>query len=156
MWDGSVVSIHIAPAAEAKMVAVESVHAEVGRGLEGDRYYLGAGTYSDRTSTTHEVTLIEQETLDALRDNHQLQLDPGVTRRNIVTRGVPLNDLVGREFRIGPARLRGVRLSEPCQHLVDVSGIPALLPALVHRGGLHAVIVTSGAIAVGDAVMAVE
>jgi MOSC domain-containing protein YiiM len=156
MWDGSVVSIHIAPAAEAKMVAVESVHAEVGRGLEGDRYYLGAGTYSSRTNSTHEVTLIEQETLDALRDHHQLQLDPGVTRRNIVTRGVPLNDLVGREFRIGPTRLRGVRLSEPCQHLVDVSGIPALLQTLVHRGGLHAVIVTSGGIAVGDAVMAVE
>jgi MOSC domain-containing protein YiiM len=154
MWTGSVVSIHIAPAAEAETVALERVHAEAGRGLEGDRYHQGIGTYSNRP-TTREVTLIEAEALDALRDVHHLQLAPGITRRNIVTRGVPLNHLIGREFHVGAARLRGVRLCEPCQHLVDVSGVPALLPQLVHRGGLHAVIVASGEIAVGDAVTSI-
>jgi MOSC domain-containing protein YiiM len=156
MWDGRVVSIHIGPAAEAEMVAVARVYAEAGRGLEGDRYYQGAGAYSDRTSTTHEVTLIEEEALDAASANDHRVLAPGIHRRNIVTRGVPLNHLVDHEFRIGAVRLRGVRLSEPCQHLVDVSDVPDLLPGLVHRGGLHAVIVESGEIAVGDAVFAVD
>jgi MOSC domain-containing protein YiiM len=151
MWAGSVVSIHIAPEAEAEMMGLERVHAAAGRGLEGDRYAQGAGTYSDRPSS-HEVTLIEAEALDALRESHQITLTPGISRRNIVTRGVPLSDLVDREFQIGAVRLRGVRLSEPCQHLVDVSGIPELLPGLVHRGGLHAVILASGEIALGDAV----
>jgi hypothetical protein len=153
MWDGSVVSIHIAPAAEVAMAPLERVHAEAGRGLAGDRYYLGVGTYSNRP-TTREVTLIEEEALDALRDVHHLTLAPGITRRNIVTRGVPLTHLIGQEFHIGEARMRGVRLCEPCQHLVDLSGIPALLPQLIHRGGLHAVIVASGEIEVGDAVYA--
>lgn len=112
-------------------------------------------TYSNRP-TTREVTLIEEEALDALRDVHHLQLAPGITRRNIVTRGAPLNHLIGKEFQVGAARLRGVRLCEPCQHLVDVSGMQALLPTLIHRGGLHAVIVASGTIEVGDTVMAVD
>jgi hypothetical protein len=155
MWDGSVVSIHIAPTAEGEMAPLERVRAEAGRGLAGDRYYLGVGTYSNRP-TTREVTLIEEEALDALRAAHHLQLAPGITRRNIVTRGVPLNHLIGKEFHIGAARMRGVRLCEPCQHLVDVSGVPALLSQLVHRGGLHAVIVASGDISMGDAVSAIE
>jgi MOSC domain-containing protein YiiM len=156
MWNGSVVSIHIGPAAEAEMVAVERVRAEAGRGLEGDRYYAGAGTYSDRTSTSHEVTLIEDEALEAASENDHRVLHPGIHRRNIVTRDVPLNHLVDREFRIGAVRMRGMRLSEPCQHLVNVSDVPDLLPGLVHRAGLHAVILESGEIAVGDAVVPVD
>jgi MOSC domain-containing protein YiiM len=152
MWQGTVVSIHIAAAASQPLVAVAGVRAVAGRGLEGDRYFAGTGFYSARPAPIREVSLIEEETLEALRRDHQLELAPGITRRNIVTRGVPLNHLVGREFRIGTALLRGVQLCEPCQHVVDVTGIKALLPTLLHRGGLHAQVMASGIIGVGDAI----
>jgi MOSC domain-containing protein YiiM len=134
------------------MIGVDHTRAVAGRGLEGDRYYEGAGFYSDDPGPIREVSLIEEETIEALRRDHNLALAAGVTRRNITTRGVPLNHLVGREFRVGEATLRGVELCEPCKHLVDVTGVRSLLPALVHRGGLHAQILSSGEINVGDAI----
>jgi MOSC domain-containing protein YiiM len=87
-----------------------------------------------------------------LRRDHNLELAPGITRRNYLSRGVPLNHLVGREFRVGGATLRGVELCEPCKHLVEVTGIKSLLPTLIHRGGLHAQILSGGPIRVGDVV----
>jgi MOSC domain-containing protein YiiM len=86
--------------------------------------------------------LIEEEIIQALWRDHGLVLAPGVTRRNILSRGVPLNHLIGREFRVGEATLRGVELCEPCKHLVGVTGMKSLLPTLVHRGGLHAQILS--------------
>ena len=88
--------------------------------------------------------------MEALRRDHNLVLAPGLTRRNITTRGVPLNHLVGREFRVGGATLRGVELCEPCQHVVDVTGMRSLLPTLIHRGGLHAQDLGEGLIRPGD------
>jgi MOSC domain-containing protein YiiM len=101
---------------------------------------------------TREVSLIEEETIEALRSDHILVLAPGLTRRNITTRGVSLNYLVGREFRVGGATLRGVELCEPCQHIVDVTGMRSLLPTLIHRGGLHAQVLGEGLIRPGDVV----
>ena len=152
MYRGSVVSIHVARCAGEPMIGVDHTRAVAGRGLEGDRYYEGAGFYSDDPGPIREVSLIEEETIEALRRDHNLALAAGVTRRNITTRGVPLNHLVGREFCVGGATLRGVELCEPCKHLVDVTGVRSLLPTLVHRGGLHAQILSSGEINAGDAI----
>ena len=154
-WRGPVVSIHVAPGAGAPMEAVERALAVAGRGLEGDRYFHEHGFYSDHPGPLREISLIEAETLEALARDHDLTLPPGITRRNVVTRGVPLNHLVGREFRVGGAVLRGVKLCEPCGHVAEVSGIKRLLPTLIHRGGLHAQILTDGEIATGDPIEAV-
>jgi MOSC domain-containing protein YiiM len=153
MWDGSVLAIHIAPAGGEPMTAVDGVQAVAGRGLIGDRYYNSNGFYSYHPGPIREVSLIEDEVIEALRRDHHMDLAPGVTRRNILTRGVPLGHLVAREFRVGEAVLRGVQICEPCEHVVGVTGIKGLLPNLIHRGGLHAQIVTSGLIRVGDPVV---
>jgi hypothetical protein len=139
---GSVAGLLVAPEAEAPLVAVESVAALAGRGLEGDRYAAGRGTFSG-PGRGYQLTLVEAETLDELGISWER------ARRNIVTRGVGLNALVGRRFRIGEAECVGRRLCEPCAHLERVSG-PGLLRPLVHRGGLRADILTGGAIEVGD------
>jgi MOSC domain-containing protein YiiM len=150
MGTGTVVSIHIAPAAEAPTVSVPAVRAVPGRGLEGDRYFAKAGTYSERPGTGRQVTLIEWEAFEAVARDEGVRLDPGAVRRNVVTRGIALNDLVGREFSVGPVRLVGTRLCEPCAHMARLAGEPKALPAFVHRGGLRADILTEGTIRVGD------
>ena len=150
MWRGAVVSVHIARAAREPMIEIDPARAVARRGLEGDRYYEGKGFYSDHPGPIREVSLIEEETIQALRRDHGLV--PGATRRNILTRGVHLNHLIEREFRVGEATLRGVELCEPCKHVVDVTGITGLLPALVHGGGLHARILSGGRIRAGDAI----
>jgi MOSC domain-containing protein YiiM len=152
MWRGTVVSIHIAREAGGPMVGIDPARAVAGRGLEGDRYHDGTGFYSDHPGPIREVSLIEEETIEALRRDHNLALAPGVTRRNILTRGVPLNHLVGREFRVGGATMRGVELCEPCKHVVDVTGKKGLLATLIHRGGLHAQILSGGLIRAGDVI----
>ena len=151
-WRGVVLDIHTAPTGGAPMVATGEVNAVAGRGIEGDRYYEETGFYSWFTGPIRHISLIEREVLDALRDFHNLLLEPGITRRNIVTRGVPLGHLLNREFRVGEATLRGVEICEPCKHLVDLTGNRDLLSALIHRGGLHAEIVRSGTIRSGDTI----
>ncbi len=148
---GTVVSIHFAPAGGAPMTAVERARAVPGMGLEGDRYYKQTGTYSPKPGPAREVTLIEIEAIEALKRDYKVELSPGDSRRNIVTRGVPLNHLVGREFRVGGVILRGLRLCEPCSHLEGLTH-PGVLRGLVHRGGLRAAVFSEGMIRVGDAV----
>jgi MOSC domain-containing protein YiiM len=151
MWQGSVVSIHIAPAAGLPMETVPEARAIASRGLEGDRYALGVGYYSNTPGPGgRELTLIETETLEAL-PALGVKLAAGETRRNIATAGVPLNHLVGREFRVGAVRLRGTRLCEPCKYLEGLTQPGAML-ALLHRGGLRAQILTDGVIRVGDTI----
>ena len=150
-WKGTVVSIHIAATATGPIVPVEEVRAVTSRGLEGDRYFHHTGTYSKKPGPDREVTLIEIEAIEALKRDHGIELDPGASRRNIVTRGVPLNHLVDREFRIGEVILRGMRLCEPCAHLERLSQ-KGVLRGLIHRGGLRAQILTEGVIRVGDTV----
>lgn len=155
MWQGSVVSIHIAPAAQAPTRSASAVRAVAGRGLEGDRYYQGAGTFSDQPGLGREVTLVEIEALEALERDYRIELEPGLTRRNIVTRGVPLNHLVGAEFKVGEVVLRGVRLCDPCAHMEKLSR-KGVLRGMIHRGGLRAEIVVEGMIRVGDVVVAAQ
>jgi MOSC domain-containing protein YiiM len=132
------------------MKALTEVRAVAGQGLEGDRYFLRTGTYSPKHEPAREVTLIEIEAIEALERDYGIRLSAGDARRNIVTRDVPLNHLVGKEFRVGEAVLKGIRLCEPCQHLVRLTGQEKVLPGLVHRGGLRAQVVRDGAIQVGN------
>jgi hypothetical protein len=147
-FEGVVVSLHLAASAGEPTLAVEEVEAVPGRGLVGDRYFLATGFYSEKPGF-RELTLIDLKTLEALLREHGIELAPGETRRNVVTRGVPLNDLIDRDFQVGPIVVRGMRVCEPCLHLVEVTGKQVLAP-LVHRGGLRAQILTGGTIRVGD------
>jgi MOSC domain-containing protein YiiM len=160
MWQGHVVSLHIAPEASAKMETVTEVRAIPGRGLEGDRYFKETGFYSRRPSHGgREVTLIEVESVEALADDVLsaqggtlgIKLSPAVMRRNVATQGVPLNHLVGKEFLVGPVLMRGTRLCEPCKHLDELTQ-PGVMGGLIHRGGLRAQILTEGVIRPGDVV----
>jgi MOSC domain-containing protein YiiM len=153
-WHGVVHSIYLAPAAAAPTTAVTEARAVAGRGLEGDRYFDGTGTFSGVAGTGRHLTLIELEAIRALLDEEGIELDPGEARRNVVTCGVPLNHLVGREFLVGDVRVRGMRLCEPCSHLSRLAGRAVRLP-LVHRGGLRADLLSSGTIRAGDAVVPV-
>lgn len=148
MFEGTVVSINIAPAAEAAMQPVEEVRAVPGKGLEGDRYFFRQGSFY-KPQPDRELTLIEAEAIEALRREFQVDYDLNASRRNIVTRGVPLNHLIGKEFWIGEVRARGLKLCEPCSHLQRLSH-PKVLPGLVHRGGLRAQILTEGTIRIGE------
>lgn len=148
---GHVVSIHVADAAGLPTKAVGEVRALPGRGLEGDRYFLRTGTYSGREGADRQLTLIEVEAVEALRRDYGVPLEPGETRRNVVTRGVALNHLVGRVFRVGSTTARGIRLCEPCSHMEKLAG-KRIRPGLVHRGGLRAEVLTEGWIRVGDEV----
>jgi MOSC domain-containing protein YiiM len=130
------------------------VNAVAGKGIEGDRYFLGTGKYSSSPGVSRDITLIEIETIEALRRKGVL-LDPGDARRNVVTRGVPLSHLVGRTFLIGDVRLHGTRLCEPCSYLETLTQ-KGVLKELVHRGGLRADIITGGTIRIGDAITEAE
>jgi len=150
MFAGRVEAIFVAGDAKAPMTSVDDVRAVPGRGLEGDRYFERRGSWSDQEGPQREVTLVEAEALEALAADG-IDVSLGDSRRNIVTRGVPLNHLVDRDFTVGDVTLRGMKLCEPCAHLERVSGKPIRAP-LVHRGGLNAQIVAEGIVRVGDAV----
>jgi MOSC domain-containing protein YiiM len=151
MWRGSVVSIHITPAAGQPMEIVPEARAVAGRGLEGDRYALGTGYYSGKPSDGgRELTLIESETLEALA-GLGVKLAAAESRRNVATAGVPLNHLVGRDFWVGTVKLRGTRLCEPCKYLDGLTQDGAM-SALIHRGGLRAQILNDGLIRTGDTI----
>ena len=150
MWSGTVESIHIASTAQGPPQSVVQAMAVPGSGLDGDRYALKLGTFY-KPAPDHELTLIEAEAIEALRRDYQVELAAGDARRNIVTRNVPLNHLVGMEFAIGDVRIRGIRLCEPCDHLQKVTG-KSLIKGLLHRGGLRAQILTEGTIRVGDVI----
>jgi MOSC domain-containing protein YiiM len=152
MQDGTVVAIYLAPAAGEALSAVEEVLALPGRGLEGDRYALGKGSFSRWPGAGRAVTLIAQEVIESLRRESGLDLDNGRSRRNIVTLGVHLPDLVGRTFRIGAARFRGDRLAEPCGYLERRLGA-GLVTALRGRGGLRADVLDEGVLRTGDRVV---
>ena len=152
---GRVEAIAVARAAEAPMTTLDEAMAHAGRGLEGDRYFAGAGTFSNPASSGHDLTLIEAEQLEAitLTSGHTPTAEDA--RRNLVTRGIDLNALVGRRFNVGEVECVGRRLCEPCAHLERLTEV-GMLRALVHRGGLRADILSDGRIAVGDQIEAVE
>jgi MOSC domain-containing protein YiiM len=155
--NGSVLAIFIAPAGKTAVEAVSVAELEKGRGIVGDRYYAQLGTFSkkNRVLPDQEVTLIESEEIDEFNRNNGSSLDYGAPRRNIVTKGIRLNELVGRRFSVGPVVLEGMRLCEPCAHLARTVS-KKVLPGLVHRAGLRAKILSAGNVAPSDAVTVLE
>ena len=151
MFEGRLEAIYIGAVKRAELEPVSEVEAVAGKGLAGDRYYHQEGTFSKPGSVDREVTLIEIEAVEALEQENKLSLQAGRARRNLVTRGVPLNHLVGQEFRVGDVVLRGIRLCEPCGHLESLT-IPGVKDGLIHRGGLRAQIIRGGTIRAGDAI----
>jgi len=149
---GAVEAIVIAPEAEVAMHQVDRAVARAGRGLEGDRYFDERGTFSNVHGRGYDLTLIEAEALDTL-DLASGRLTPEQARRNIVTRGIGLNALVGERFRVGDVECFAQRLCEPCAHLerlTAATGRPGTLRALIHKGGLRADVLNDGEIRVGD------
>src|SRR4051812_38306345 len=151
MSQAKVVSILIAAVAAAPMISVTKAQAVARTGLQGDRYFNKLGTYSKEAGSGRAVTLIEIEAIEALQREYQITVNPALARRNIVTCGIALNHLVGREFNIGAAILRGTRLCDPCMHLERLSA-KGIMRGLIHRGGLRAEVIRGGVIGVGDAI----
>ena len=143
---GVVESIHIAAHRRQMPESVARAHAVEGRGLEGDRYYEGKGSFSHWRGE-RDLTLIEAEALEAA----DVALSPGAARRNVVVRGIDLNALVGQRFRVGAVECEALELSPPCKHLEKLTE-PGVMRALAQRGGIRAAIRSGGEIAVGDPV----
>jgi MOSC domain-containing protein YiiM len=145
---GSIESIHIAGREGDPVRSVQAADVVAGRGIVGDRYPFDG----ERPPLPGEsLTLIEAEAIEAVLAEHGIDLRDGRSRRQITTRGIALNDLVGTEFRVGALRCVGVELCEPCAPLEDMTE-KGVIKALVHRGGLRADVMDGGRIAVGDPV----
>ena len=127
---------------------VEHVHAYAGRGLEGNRYYWSDGD----APAGQAVTLIAAEAVEAVLDEGVMSIEPAALRRNVLTRGIDVNELVGKRFRIGDVECEGVELCEPCRDLESMTQ-PGVIKAFVHRAGLNADILNDGVISIGDAVV---
>ena len=147
-WQGSVAAIFIAAKSSGEMVSLPAVRAFADRGLEGDRFFRDSWNAVGRSDKA--VSLIEDEVVRLAAKELGCESIADKTRRNIVTRGVPLLELLHREFVIGGVRMRGIRLFEPCGHLVKVSKLPGIFKALDHRSGLKAAILSDGVIRAGD------
>ena len=150
-WRGVLLHLFTAEIAGAEMREHSQLRLLPGRGVEGDRYLSGRGHYSYLPHEDRQITLIEVETLDALVRDHGIELTPAETRRNLVTRGVPLAHLVGRRFQVGATVLYGGRLNVPCKYLENLIDKPVFNP-LVNRSGLNCQIVVGGDIYRGDVV----
>ena len=160
--DGTVERIFTAPEAEVEMTERSEVEAVAGSGLRGDRYFseIETGTFvtwepDEERHDGYDLTLIEQEAIDAIEREADIELAPGQHRRNIETRDVALNHLVGKRFRVGDAICRGDRLCEPCNHLQRITQ-DGVLQALTHRGGLRVDILEDGMIRPGDTIEPLE
>jgi len=151
MIHGHLVGIYVARRKGEDLHGIDCVEAVPGRGLSGDRYFLKEGTYSGKDGPDREVTLIEVEALEGLAREYEITLQPAQARRNLLTRGVPLNHLVSRTFSIGPVVLRGIRLCEPCGHLEKLT-CKGVQKGLIHRGGLRAQVMAGGMLEVGAAI----
>jgi hypothetical protein len=149
---GRVEMVVVAPEAGAAVVVVPRAAASP-EGLEGDRYAIGTGTFSREDRTGEALTLVEAEAIEELSDEFDVPFPAADARRNVVTRGIALDALIGRRFRVGEVECIGRRRCEPCAHLQRLTR-DGVLRGLVHRGGLRADIVGTGTIAVGDEVVA--
>jgi MOSC domain-containing protein YiiM len=145
---GEVVAIFVGPERQLPE-PVERVAAHAGKGLAGNRYYWSDGS----APAGNALTLIDEAALEAFRSESGIELTAQASRRNVLTRGIDLNALVGKRFRVGSVECEGVELCEPCAHLASLTH-PEVLRGMVHRAGLNADILTDGEIAVGDAVVA--
>jgi len=151
MFSGKLLAIAIARKAKGKMERVDSIEAVAGEGLRGDRYGagIGAAQFQGRRKPENEITLIAREAIEAANDEFNFTIEHLDTRRNLLTEGVPLNDLIGKAFRVGQVVLKGLERCEPCGYLEKrtFAGIKA---ALKGRGGLRCCVVEGGELRIGD------
>lgn len=154
MAQGQVEGIFICPTASVPMQSLERARAVAGAGLLGDRYEKGIGFYSDGQDG-RQLTLIEAEDLEQLEHDHAVSLSALECRRNLVTRGIALRDLIGKRFQVGAVTCLGIRMCPPCNHLEELTR-PGPLRGLARSGGIRAHILNDGEILVGDAVRGVE
>jgi MOSC domain-containing protein YiiM len=150
---GKLVAIVTTNEGGAALQSIVQATLESGRGLAGDRYYNQRGTFSEKlkSSGDWEITLIESEEILRFNQSQDLSLSAAAFRRNLITSGIRLNDLVGRRFAVGTAILEATRLCEPCAHLAKLIG-PSVVKEMAHRAGLRARIVSSSIVRVGDEV----
>jgi MOSC domain-containing protein YiiM len=144
---GRVEAIFLSPEHGELPAPVEQVRAHAGGGLEGNRYFWEDGS----APPGQALTLIAAEAVEAVADEGEVSVEPPATRRNVLTRGIDVNALVGQRFRIGDVECQGVELCEPCTTLEGMTQ-PGVIKAFVHRCGLNADILTDGEISVGDSV----
>jgi MOSC domain-containing protein YiiM len=154
MFAGRLLAIAIAREAKGPMESIDTIEAVAGEGLRGDRYGagIGAAQFRGRRKPENEVTLIAEEAIAAACQESGLPIEHLITRRNLLTTGVPLNDLVGKTFRVGEVELKGLELCQPCGYL-EKRTFPFIKQALHNRGGLRAMIVRGGQIAAGDEIV---
>ena len=150
---GTIEGIFTTGAAGQPMQSLTEAVAVADHGLVGDRYHDERGFYSERPMPDggRQLTLVEAEVLESLAAEHGIELTPVESRRNVVTRGVQLHNLIGKRFWIGPLLCEGTRVCEPCVRLEELTGKPVNAP-LVHRGGLRVRIIEGGTIRIGDSV----
>ena len=151
--NGNIIEILITHQAGEELYSIDVASLVAGKGIEGDRYFNSQGTFTQalQESKDFEVTLIEQEEIDAFNHLTQLNYANHKFRRNIVTQGIKLNDLVGKEILIGAAKLKVIRLCEPCAYLTGLLG-QLIMDHMVHKAGIRAVITASGQLRVKDSI----
>ncbi len=152
-FTGELLAIGVATRAKAPLELLASAAIVAGKGIIGDRYSVGAGVgQKGQIKDEQQVTLIAEEAIAAACDESGLPITHLLTRRNLLVRGVPLNDLVFQTFRVGEVVLRGLELCDPCGYLEKMT-FPHIKQALLMRGGLRTVVIEGGSIRVGDSVM---
>ena len=151
---GIVVALFTVDRRAAPMKKVEQLYALAGRGIEGDRYFLGTGTYSKSPEPGRQVTLIKSEVLESLKDKLEITMKPEESRRNILTHGIEINDLIGTEFYVGTVRLRAHRITQPCLYLEKLLDQPGLYKELWDNGGISCEILSDGVIKERDIITA--
>jgi MOSC domain-containing protein YiiM len=152
-WQGVVRFLHKTPRAFLPMRTFPEIELIASRGIDGDRYLIGqeTGFYSHKPEEGRQITLFEIETLEALKRDHGIDMLPEEHRRNVTVEGVPLNQLVGRRFRLGETIVEATRLSTPCRHIEEILGKPVFDP-MINRSGLNCKIIVGGTLRVGDTV----
>ncbi len=151
---GVVTSLHVAERMSQPMLSPDRIEAIPGCGIRGDRYMLGTGTYSKKPEPGRQITLIEAEVLEWLAAAHGIVVAPQECRRNVVTRGIALAPLVGREIEVGTVLLRAHRITQPCRYLEKLLNQPGLYQAMWDKGGISCEILRGGIIQIGDPVRA--
>jgi len=151
---GIVVALFTVDRRAAPMKKVEQLYALAGRGIEGDRYFLGTGTYSKSPEPGRQVTLIKSEVLESLKNKLEINVKPEESRRYILTQGIEINDLIGTEFYVGTVRLRAHRITQPCLYLEKLLDQPGLYKELWDKGGISCEILSDGVIKERDIITA--
>ena len=151
---GIVVALFTVDRRAAPMKKVEQLYALAGRGIEGDRYFLGTGTYSKSPEPGRQVTLIKSEVLESLKNKLEINVKPEESRRNILTQGIEINDLIGTEFYVGTVRLRAHGITQPCLYLEKLLDQPGLYKELWDNGGISCEILCDGVIKERDIITA--